>query len=78
MLLGLSHRKLLMQTEEAIEAQLNDAQKRLSDVHRVSLFPSKKKVAYPAPVVFDLCSATWSHFVAGGKGENGQAEIWYS
>ncbi|XP_023760342.1 meiosis-specific protein ASY3 isoform X1 [Lactuca sativa] len=32
----LSHRKLLMQTEEAIEAQLNDAQKRLSDVHRVA------------------------------------------
>ncbi|KAL4558937.1 hypothetical protein LXL04_037142 [Taraxacum kok-saghyz] len=32
----LSHRKLLLQTEEAIEAQLNDAQKRLSDVHRVA------------------------------------------
>lgn len=33
---GLSHRKLLLQTEEAIEAQLNDAQKKLSDVHRVA------------------------------------------
>lgn len=32
----LSHRNLLMHTEEAIEAQLNDAQKRLSDVRRVA------------------------------------------
>lgn len=38
MLTGLSHKKLLMQTEELIEQQLNDAQKRLTDVHRVSLF----------------------------------------
>ncbi|KAJ9543135.1 hypothetical protein OSB04_022842 [Centaurea solstitialis] len=32
----LSHRKLLLQTEEAIETQLNDAQSRLSDVRRLA------------------------------------------
>ncbi|XP_024980926.1 meiosis-specific protein ASY3 [Cynara cardunculus var. scolymus] len=32
----LSHRKLLLQTEEAIETQLNDAQSRLADVRRLA------------------------------------------
>ncbi|KAI3805859.1 hypothetical protein L1987_21746 [Smallanthus sonchifolius] len=32
----LSHKKFLMQTEEVIEKQLNDAQKRLADVHRMA------------------------------------------
>ncbi|KAL8262250.1 hypothetical protein R6Q59_026299 [Mikania micrantha] len=32
----LSHKKFLMQTEEVIEKQLNDAQKKLADVHRMA------------------------------------------
>ncbi|XP_071713965.1 meiosis-specific protein ASY3-like [Rutidosis leptorrhynchoides] len=32
----LSHKKLIKQTEESIEKQLNDAQTRLADVHRVA------------------------------------------
>ncbi|GKB76952.1 START-like domain-containing protein [Tanacetum coccineum] len=31
-----SHKKFLMQTEEAIETQLNDAHKRIADVHRLA------------------------------------------
>ncbi|KAF5785319.1 hypothetical protein HanXRQr2_Chr10g0427281 [Helianthus annuus] len=36
MLIGVSHKKFLIQTEELIEEQLNEAQTRLTDVHRMA------------------------------------------